>query len=169
MALTVETGLGVAGADSFASVAEADNFWGGRPEAGAAWLALPVSRKEEYLRSATDYVAARLSANAPLASLAWPWADYTATAADRSRVARATILAADVARLGPLVGGAAAGGRITSQSKSLGPLSKSTTFSDREAPASANGRDLSFVDNLLGTISGMSGGGGFVIGRRARS
>lgn len=170
MALVVETGAGVIGADSLASIAEADNFWGGRPSAGAAWLALTTERKEEALRDGSDYVASRLAARSPLSArqtFPWPWDGVDLLARDRATIARAAILAADVARLGPLFGGAAQGGRLLSESKTLGPLSKSATYSDRDRPSSANGRDLSHVDALLATLGG--GGSGLIIGRTMRA
>ncbi len=167
MALVVETGAGLAMADSFASVAEADAFWSGRPTQGAAWLALPTGRKEECLRDATDYVGMKLSSRQPLGALPWPWVDTLAPIeTHRPLVVRATVMAADVSRLGPLVGSAAQGGRVTSESKGLGPLTKSTTYADRALPASANGRDLEFIDNLLRPLLG---GGGLIIGTVARA
>lgn len=166
MALIVETGVGITGADSFASVAEADAFWAGRPSQGADWLALTTPRKEECLRDATDLISMRLTSGTAIGGLPWPWVDVDVIAFDLSRIKRATILAADVARLGPLVGGAAQGGRVTSESKALGPLSKSVSYSDRPLPASANGRDLTFIDDML---RGITSGGGLIIGRTARA
>lgn len=168
MPLIVETGSGVANADSFASVEAADSFWGGRPS-GQAWLSLGTSAKEANLREATLYIAARLNDRDPLnpaQGLPYPWSDRP-TAWQMRVLVQATAMVADVARLGPLVGGAAQRGRVLSESKGLGPLSKSVRYSDLPAPSSANGRDLSFLDDMLRPIVG-SGGGGFVIGTRAR-
>jgi hypothetical protein len=168
--LIVETGVGILNADSLASVAEADNFWSGRGAAGTTWMALTVPLKEAALRDASDYVSAGLRSGRPLSDLqsfSWPWDGVDLLARDRATVARATILAADVARLGPLTSGAARGGRVLSESKTLGPLSKATSYSDRDTGSSANGRDLSFVDSLIASLSGT--GGGLIIGRTARA
>lgn len=167
MALIVENGGGVANANSYASVTQADGYWSVRP-AGAAWMALATGAKEAALMDATDYVASRLRGSTPLGNaLPWPWADVPVDAYTMGVVTKATILAADVARLGPLLGGAAQGGRVLSESKTLGPLSKSTTYSDLSRASSANGRDLSFIDDMLSPIGG--GGGGMIIGMRARA
>lgn len=170
MTLIVETGVGILNADSLASIAEADNFWTGRPGAGAAWLALTTPAKEEALRDASDYVASKLRSGRPLSdiqSFPWPWDGATLYARDRATIARATILTADVARLGPLTSGTAQGARVVEESKSLGPLSKSVKYANMASGSSANGRDLSFVDSMLSSISGA--GGGLIIGRTARA
>lgn len=52
--LIVEDGTGIADAESFASVAFADEWLGDR--GGADWLALSTSEKEVNLRKATDYM-----------------------------------------------------------------------------------------------------------------
>ena len=54
MALIVEDGNGLANAESFASVAEADEHHAKR--GNAAWAALTVEVKEQLLIKATDYV-----------------------------------------------------------------------------------------------------------------
>lgn len=56
MALTVETGAGLSGAESYASVAAADAYFLAR--ANAAWAALDTPTKEAKLRDATDYMLA---------------------------------------------------------------------------------------------------------------
>lgn len=54
MTLTVETGEGLANADSFASVEAADAYWATR--VSAAWAAATTSDKERALVLATDYL-----------------------------------------------------------------------------------------------------------------
>lgn len=54
--LTVETGEGLPGAESFASVADADAYLGDRGH--TAWAALAEPAKEAALRLATDYLEA---------------------------------------------------------------------------------------------------------------
>lgn len=54
--LIVETGAGVPGAESFASVADADAYHAAR--GNEAWAGLSESRREQCLRLATDYMEA---------------------------------------------------------------------------------------------------------------
>ncbi|MFZ3286547.1 MAG: DnaT-like ssDNA-binding protein [Telluria sp.] len=56
MALIVETGAIVAGAESLCSVATADTYHSDR--ANTAWAALTTPNKEAYLRRATEYMTA---------------------------------------------------------------------------------------------------------------
>ena len=56
MSLTVETGAIVSGAESYASVADADAYFTAR--ANAAWAALSSTAKEAALRQACDYIEA---------------------------------------------------------------------------------------------------------------
>jgi hypothetical protein len=55
MSLIVETGAGLADAESYASVADADAYHAGR--GNAQWTALTTERKEQLLRMATEYMA----------------------------------------------------------------------------------------------------------------
>ncbi|KGQ19929.1 Phage protein [Lysobacter dokdonensis DS-58] len=57
MALIVEDGSGVAGAESYISVADADTYFAAR--GNAAWAALTTDQKEQALRKGTDYMEAR--------------------------------------------------------------------------------------------------------------
>ena len=54
MALIVENGTGLADAESYVSVADADTYFSKR--GNAAWAALATAVKEESLRKATDYM-----------------------------------------------------------------------------------------------------------------
>lgn len=58
MALTVEDGTGVAGADSYVAIATADAYWLARPQdANAArWAAAATDRKEGAAREGTAYL-----------------------------------------------------------------------------------------------------------------
>lgn len=58
MALIVEDGTGIAGAESYASVADADAYWVARPQdpLAAAWAAADQAKKEGALRSASSYL-----------------------------------------------------------------------------------------------------------------
>lgn len=92
--LIVEDGTGVVGADSFASVAEADAYH--VAFGNTAWASLPEATKEVLLRTATRYV--RL--NYQTAFTAWPLALY----ADRLKALKdATAELAFIARGGSLM------------------------------------------------------------------
>jgi hypothetical protein len=54
MALIVENGLGLADAESYISVADADAYHSNR--GNTAWAALTTTTKEQLLRKATDYM-----------------------------------------------------------------------------------------------------------------
>lgn len=54
MALTTEDGTGLAGAESYLSVADADTYWSNRGD--ATWAAATTANKEESLRRATQYL-----------------------------------------------------------------------------------------------------------------
>lgn len=54
MALIVENGTGLAGAESYISVADADTYFTAR--GNATWAALTTEQKEQALRAATDYM-----------------------------------------------------------------------------------------------------------------
>jgi hypothetical protein len=54
MALTTEDGTGLAGAESYLSVADADTYWSNRGD--ATWAAATTAGKEESLRRATQYL-----------------------------------------------------------------------------------------------------------------
>jgi len=64
MALTVETGIGVSGAESYASTAGADAYWAGRSHAAlsAIWTPATTAQKEGALREASTYADARWGA-----------------------------------------------------------------------------------------------------------
>lgn len=58
MALIVEDGTGVAGAESYASAAETDAYWAAHPQdpLAAAWAAADAAAKEGALRAASAYL-----------------------------------------------------------------------------------------------------------------
>lgn len=76
MALIVETGEGLPGAESFASVADADAYLGDRGH--TAWAALAEPAKEAALRLATDHMEAvygrlwRSERRTDAQGLSWP-------------------------------------------------------------------------------------------------
>lgn len=56
MALVVETGAGLANAEAYISVADADAYFAAR--GNAAWAALTIDQKEQNLRKGADYMTA---------------------------------------------------------------------------------------------------------------
>lgn len=55
MALVIEDGTIVTGADSYVTVAEADTYWSDRGDP-SQWTALTTAQKESALRQATEYL-----------------------------------------------------------------------------------------------------------------
>ena len=74
--LIVETGLGIAGAESYVSVADADTYFANRNN--TVWAALDVAHKESALRLATDFMVDTFRQywkgyrNVPSQALDWP-------------------------------------------------------------------------------------------------
>ncbi len=58
MALTVETGAGVSGADAYASTTTVDTYWSNRPQnaLSATWAAGATANKEGAIREASAYL-----------------------------------------------------------------------------------------------------------------
>lgn len=81
MSLIVETGAGLPGAESYASVEAADAYHAGR--GNAQWVALTTERREQLLRAATDYMvvyAGTWSGSRQFAAQALDWPRVDATA-----------------------------------------------------------------------------------------
>jgi len=83
MALTVEDGTGIVGAESYVSVADADNYWGNRTHTSfyTTWNAATTAEKEGTLREAAGYLDARYGEyyrglrKGTLQGLQWPRAE----------------------------------------------------------------------------------------------
>lgn len=167
MALVVETGLGVTGADSYAAVAEADQYWADRGGA-ADWGTATEQAKEAALRLASEYIDIHYLAawGEPLLAtqgLAHPTTTSPATALNT--VKRATIMLAPLALGGPLVALAPADGPLVSYTDKVGEISESRTYAQpTSGPTVVNGRDVTFLDRMLASLSG----GGLVVGHRYR-
>lgn len=78
MALIVEDGSGVSGAESYLSVALADAYWTYRND--SVWNAYATAKKEAALRAATQYIDATYKFNSTMSSatqaLEWPRASF---------------------------------------------------------------------------------------------
>lgn len=167
MALVVETGYGVVDADSYATVAEADAYWGAR--VNADWAAAVGADKEAALRMASEYLDLNhLGGKAPLVDgqgLAWPYLDEELSLSTLQLVRRATVMVAPLALTGPLVALAPAEQQVVSFTDKIGDISESKTYAQPiNAPTVVNGRDLSFLDRMLAGLRG----GGLVFGHRLR-
>ena len=165
MALVVETGLGLLGADSYASVERTDAFWAARG-GNVKWAGAQPEQKEAALRNATDWLDINyLSGSEPYVAgqgLAYPFDDgYTARS--MAAVERATMLLAPLAVDGPLMLTAPAEQAVLSRTEKVGDISESTTYSNPNQPLTLNGVDVSWLDLLLAQVSSR---GGIVIGRR---
>lgn len=124
MALTVEDGTGLATAEAYISVTDADSYFSDRGD--AAWAALTTAAKEQALRKGADYLQSyrwqgwRLNATQ---ALAWPRTgvvvDGVTAAAVPEAIRRANAELAVRASAGDLW--ADAGGQVVSET--VGPIS----------------------------------------------
>lgn len=165
MPLVVETGFGIIGAESYASVAEADAYWGQRG-GNPAWAAASQEAKEGALRLASEHIDMFHLSGRPAfvdgQGLAFPFEDEPITLSTITAVKRATIKLAPIALGGPLHGDAEEPVVLQATDK-LGDISESRTYAapDRSRHM-VRGQDISFLGQML---SGLRGGG-LVIGRR---
>lgn len=95
MTLIVETGAGVIGAESYATVAEASTYYADRGD--TTWALLTLAQQEQALRRATDYISAKYRwrwhgfRNTTTQTLCWP-----RSLAPRSDLARNSYYPTDV-------------------------------------------------------------------------
>lgn len=169
MALVVETGTGVIGADSYASVAEADAYWAGRSGAdAAAWAAALLPAKEAALRDASLFIDVyHLSGYGPLVDgqgLAWPHEGYEFSLSNLNLLRRAVMMIAPLALGSPLLVVAPAEPAVVQKIDKVGELMESRTYKapTGDGPVVVAGRDLTFLYALLAPLRGS----GLVIGRR---
>lgn len=169
MALLVENGSGLVGADSYASVEDTDAWWAGRSGADAlAWAGANLASKEAALRDATVFLDLRyLAGGSPLRDgqgLAWPPEDWEYSLSALQTLRRATMMVAPLALTSTLLGGAPEEAPIVSRTDTVGELSESRTYAVSEfgAPTVIAGRDLSFLDRMLSGMVGSS----LLVGRR---
>lgn len=170
MALVVENGTGIIGAESYASVAETDAWYAGRPGADAtSWAAASEPQKEGALREASLYLDVHfLSGRSPYVDgqgLGWPFDDWEYSLATLQTLKRATMMIAPLALSSALVSTLPAEAPVTSKTDKVGDLSESRTYAVSEwgAPTVVAGRDLSFLGRMLAFL----GGSGIVVGQRA--
>lgn len=112
MALTVEDGTGVPGADSYFAVATADAYWTARPQDpnAAIWAAAPTLNKEGAAREATDYLDANWGSMFPGARRTmtqgrlWPRVDRSLTALSECHPTVTALEAAQALTDRPLLG-----------------------------------------------------------------
>lgn len=164
MALVTEDGTGLANAESYVSVSDADAYWAARPHAprAATWSGKTTAEKEGALREATGFLDAEYGPRflgrrkAATQALAWPRvsneldddgeplaltdADGLALAAIPPQLVRATIEAAVDAVSGALV---SASDRDGIQRAKVGDVE--TTFFDGKGP-------LASIKRALGSI-----------------
>lgn len=168
MALVVETGTGVTGADSYASLAAVDSFQSAR--GNAAWAAASLSEREVAIRRATDYLDLYHVSGTPLSAtqgLAWPFEEVDDLDRQSMTLVRAVSMLAPIAlQSGDLVARAPDSAQVVSSTDRVGDLSESRTYVDRsDSVTMLGGFDVSFLNRLL---TGFSSTGGLVIGERSR-
>lgn len=164
MALIVETGSIVAGAESYISVSDADTFHSNR--ANTAWADAQTSEKEAALRKATDHIEARYGqrwqgaqVNPNVQPLSWPRVDVIVNDLELdntsipSAIKRACAEYALRALSGDLVADTERGGMVASES--VGPISTSYF---QGAPA---GRQFPAIDRMLSPFLKAGSGGGW--------
>lgn len=162
MALIVEDGTGVSGADSYPSVAEIDTYWTNRPHSplAAVWLALTTAAKEGCAREGTafldanygrDYLGIRRSSSQGLLfprSEAYDEADFPLPGRPMALVYAVAELAARAASA-PLSEDAPRGGRIKSKTETVGPITESITYADAAPSETAYGAVVGIIEPLL--------------------
>jgi hypothetical protein len=161
MSLTTEDGTGVSGAESYATVAQIDAYWGGRTHKteAATWAAGTTAKKEGAAREATAFLDAQFgpyylgSRSGYLQGLLWPRVG-TEDAAGYALPDLPPMLVAAVAELavralsGPLMPDATIDGTIKSFSETTGPLSETTVYQDGASSAPRYG----FLQGLMAAV-----------------
>lgn len=175
MAIIVETGAGIQGAESYATVAQIDSYWAGRTTNpnSSIWAALGTSAKESSLREATSYLDATYGyqyigkRRGHVQGLLWPRSgaldsdgyplpdlpnELVVAVAELSvRASSGTALAGDV---DPLT-------MIVEEKKVIGPMEKTIKYAD---PTKVGGASVAkvygLVDGILGPILQNGGGSG---------
>lgn len=170
MALTVETGYGLTGADSYAAVADADTYWTARG-GNAKWTAATPAQKETALRFASEFVDREaFGGNTPYVDgqgLAFPFEGDGPTLSQIALVRRAVIVLAVVALDGPPSIAAPDAPAILSKTEKIGDLSESTTWAEPVPTGRLwNGMDVSWV---IASLQPLSSSGGIVIGHWSRA
>jgi hypothetical protein len=146
MALTVEDGSGLAAAESYLSVADADTYWSkhGNPP---AWEGASDSNKEDALRRATQWIdlhyGDRFSGRKRLSTQALRWPRLGATTDEDFAILASTIpeslkdATAEMARRAvgtELLSDRAAADNITEQTEKMGDMQRTFKFSGTKSP-----------------------------------
>lgn len=161
MSLTVETGAGIAGAESYASVTSADTYWAKRAHTAFAtsWAAGTTGNKEGALREATAYIDATygnyyLGQRAGyVQGLLWPRTNacdddgYYLPALPQCLIDACCELAAR-ALSARLASDAEHGGKVKREMKQIGDLKKEIEYM---GSATADKR-YGYIDGLLAAI-----------------
>jgi hypothetical protein len=168
MALTVETGMGVVGADSYASLVSADALLSSL--GNVAWAAADLADKEVALRRAALYLDTHHLSGSPSLvdqGMGYPFIEVEDVAADMRQLVRANIMLSPLALDSDLLIRSPDTAQVLSSTDKVGEISESRTYVDNsDSVVLLNGFDVSFLGSILSRFSGRSG---LVIGRRIRS
>lgn len=159
--LTVETGAGITGANSFASIADADDYHTLR--GNTAWAGASTAQKTAALVQASDYLNAYYRADMPplKASQGLQWPEWGSDGLPAQFVA-ATVLLALYALSGPLSAPASRGIKAkTIKGDDAGEIS--TTYDDA-APSDP----YPLITAILAPVASPLGLGGLTIGKLTR-
>ena len=148
MTLSVESGIGVQGAEAYASIATIGAYWTKRSHMALAttWSAATDAQKEGAAREASTYLDATFGAfyrgarRGRLQGLLWPRSDAKDEAGYDlpglpSEIVTATCELAARALSAPLASDIDLGARVKSQTKKVGPIEKTTEYFDGGAEA----------------------------------
>ncbi len=143
MTLSVESGIGVQGAEAYASIATIGAYWTKRSHMALAttWSAATDAQKEGAAREASTYLDATFGAfyrgarRGRVQGLMWPRSDAKEEAGYDlpglpSEIVTATCELAARALSAPLASDVDLGARVKSQTKKVGPIEKTTEYFD---------------------------------------
>lgn len=174
MALIVETGSGVQGAESYASVAFIDTYWAARTHDAnaAAWAALTTAQKEGSAREATSYLDSVYGSyykgirRGYVQGLLWPRDKALDEAGyplpdlpdDLKRATAELAVRASSSRLSP---DAARDNLVKRIKKKVGPLETETEYADGASTQTRYGSVEGFLAGLLAVPGGAGSGSWF--------
>lgn len=173
MTIIVETGSGVAGAESYATVAQVDSYWSGRATNpnSAVWAALTTASKESSLREATSYLDATYGASyigkrrGYVQGLLWPRSGaldsdgYPLPDLPQELVTAVAELAVRASTGTPLADDTNPLEMITKETKKVGPLEKTVEYASPVAVGGATvNKVYGAVDGILAPILNTSSG-----------
>ncbi len=163
MTLSVESGIGVQGAEAYASIATIGAYWTKRSHMALAttWSAATDAQKEGAAREASTYLDATFGAfyrgarRGRLQGLLWPRSDAKDEAGYDlpglpSEIVTATCELAARALSAPLASDIDLGARVKSQTKKVGPIEKTTEYFDGGAEATKTSYGM--VSLMLATV-----------------